>query len=140
MICPGITTVIKHDNIFAYLNRPTLKRILIIDDDEDILEAVSLILVKAGFDVATHNTGLGVPTKVLECNPHAILLDVTLPGKPGTEVYKELSHTCDIPVIFFSANADKGKILKECDAYDFISKPFDIHHLVKVIKGCVNRA
>ncbi|MEO8110472.1 MAG: response regulator [Ginsengibacter sp.] len=117
-----------------------MKKILIIDDDKDILEAVSLILENAGFDVATHNTGLNVPEKVLECNPHAILLDVTLPGKPGTEVYKELSKTCDTPIIFFSANADKGKVLKECNAYDFISKPFDIHDLVQVIRGCVNRA
>lgn len=117
-----------------------MKKILIIDDDEDILEAVSLILANAGFDVATHNTGLGVPAKVVQCNPDAILLDITLPGKPGTEVCKELSKTSDTPIIFFSANADKGKVLKECDAYDFISKPFDIHHLVQVLRGCVNRA
>lgn len=117
-----------------------MKKILIVDDDEDILEAVSLILANAGFEVSTHNTGLGVPAKVLQCNPHAILLDVTLPGKLGTEVYKELSSTCDTPIIFFSAGADKGKILKECNAYDFIAKPFDIHHLVQVISGCVNRA
>ncbi|MEO7961425.1 MAG: response regulator [Ginsengibacter sp.] len=117
-----------------------MKKILIVDDDEDILEAVSLILINAGFDIATHNTGLGVPAKVSACSPHAILLDITLPGKRGTEVYKELIKTCDTPIIFFSANADRGKVLAECNAYDFISKPFDIHHLVKVIRGCVNSA
>ncbi|MDQ6762113.1 MAG: response regulator [Bacteroidota bacterium] len=117
-----------------------MKKILVIDDDEDILESVSLILEKAGFDVDTHNTGLDVLAKVLEYKPHAILLDVKLPGKSGTEVYKELCKTGTTPVIFFSANADKQKVLKECDAYAFIAKPFDMKNLVQVISGCVNRA
>ena len=117
-----------------------MKKILIIDDDKDILEAVSLILENAGFGVATHNTGLDVPAKVLAYNPHAILLDVALPGKPGTEVYKELSQTFDTPIIFFSANADKGKVLEECNAYNFLAKPFDIHDLVQMISDCVNSA
>ncbi len=124
--------------MYCLLKPPTLKKILIIDDDEDILEAVSIILLNAGFDVDTHSSGLYVQQKVMDYQPHAILLDVNLPGKPGTQVYKELCKKFTIPIIFFSANADKREVLKECNAHAFISKPFDIKKLVNVISDCVN--
>ncbi len=114
-----------------------MKKILIIDDDEDILDCVSLILSKAGFDVDTHNTGLEVPRKVKEYQPNAILLDINLPGKKGTMVYKELCKKFTTPIIFFSANADKAEVLRECNAHAFISKPFDINNLVHVVSDCV---
>lgn len=115
-----------------------LKKILVIDDDADILDLVEHILLKAGFDVCTHNTGIGVQDKVTQCNPNAILLDIKLPGKSGTEIYKELRKTYLAPIIFFSAHADRKKILDECNADGFIPKPFDINHLVHTISKCVN--
>ncbi len=117
-----------------------MKKILIVDDDEDILECVSLILSNAGFHVDTHNTGLDVQRKVMDCQPNAILLDINLPGKPGTEVYKELCKKFTTPIIFFSASADKKEVLREYNAHAFISKPFDIKNLVNVINDCVNAA
>lgn len=111
----------------------TLKKILIVDDDPDILELVKYILEKDGFEVHTHSTGIGVPDKVGKYNPDVILLDIQLPGKSGTEIYKDLRKSHTTPVIFFSANADKKKILEECNAKGFISKPFDVSHLVSTI-------
>ncbi|MEO6637835.1 MAG: hypothetical protein ABIN25_06140 [Ginsengibacter sp.] len=55
--------------MYCYLNYPSLKKILIICDDEDILEAVSRILSNAGLDVDTHNTGLYVQQKVMDYQP-----------------------------------------------------------------------
>lgn len=115
-----------------------MKKILVVDDDADILDLVEHILLKAGFDVYTHNTGIGVQDKVTECNPNAILLDIKLPGKSGTEIYKELRETSITPIIFFSAHADRKKILDECNANGFISKPFDINYLIDTISKCVN--
>lgn len=115
-----------------------MKKILIIDDDEDILEAVSIILLNAGFDVNTHSSGLYVEQKVMDYKPHAILLDVNLPGKTGTQVYKEICKKFTTPIIFFSANADKREVLKDCNAYAFIDKPFDMKKLVSIISACVN--
>lgn len=115
-----------------------LKKILVVDDDADILDLVEHILLKAGFDVYTHNTGIGVQDKVTECNPNAILLDIKLPGKSGTEIYKELRETSITPIIFFSAHADRKKILAEYNANGFISKPFDINYLIDTISKCVN--
>lgn len=117
-----------------------MKKILVIDDSQDILDVVKYLLLKAGYAVHTHSSGLGVQDKVTECNPDLILLDVNLPGKSGIEIYKELSKTFLSPIIFFSANADKQKVLKECNASGFISKPFDISDLVHTISECVNRA
>lgn len=110
-----------------------MKKILIVDDDPDILELVKYILEKGGFEVYTHSTGIGVPDKIGKCHPDVILLDIQLPGKSGTEIYKDLRKNHTMPVIFFSANADKNKILAECNAEGFISKPFDVSHLVATI-------
>lgn len=123
---------------FTYPKPAILKKILVIDDDADILDLVKYVLLKAGFDVYTHDTGIGVNEKVTACKPNAILLDIMLPGKTGTEVYKELRKTHTTPIIFFSAHADKQKILKECAADAFIQKPFDINQLVHTISKCLN--
>ncbi len=117
-----------------------MKKILVIDDDDAILDIVKYVLLNAGFDVYTHNTGIGVPAKVLECNPNAILLDIRLPGKSGIQIYKELRKTYPKPIIFFSAHADRQKVLEECKADAFIAKPFDIKKLVHIISECINRA
>ncbi|MDQ6763650.1 MAG: response regulator [Bacteroidota bacterium] len=110
-----------------------MKKILVIDDDADILELVQCVLKKAGFEVHTHNSGFDAVAKITECNPNAILLDIQLPGKSGTDIYKELRKTNHVPVVFFSANADKQKVLSECKAEAFISKPFDINQLLHTI-------
>ncbi len=117
-----------------------LKKILVVDDDPDILYLLKYILKNAGFDVYTHNTGLGVPAKVTACGPDVILLDVMLPGRIGTEVCKELRKDFSIPIIFFSAHANEKKVMQECNASGFIPKPFDIKEMIHTITDCANRA
>ena len=116
-----------------------MKKILLVDDDEDILHVVQLLLTSRGFDVQTHSTGLNVPDIVTQYQPHLILLDIRLPGKSGTEVCKELKqiHT-NLPIILFSAHAEQGKAFALCDADGFIQKPFDIKNLVETIKSHLN--
>lgn len=117
-----------------------MKKILIVDDDPSILELVKYLLEKNDYEVYTHTTGIGVLAKINLYRPDVILLDIQLPGKTGPEVYKELRKSHSIPIIFFSASAEKEKILAECDAEAFISKPFDINHLVATIGEYANRA
>ena len=116
-----------------------MKKILVIDDDEAILNVVKLILTSHGFDVQTHSTGLNVPDIVMHYHPNLILLDIRLPGKLGTEVCKELKqiHT-NLPIILFSAHAEQGKAFAVCDADAFIHKPFDIKNLIDTIKLHLN--
>ena len=116
-----------------------MRKILVVDDDEAILHVVKLILTSHGFDVQTHSTGLNVPDIVMHYHPNLILLDIRLPGKLGTEVCKELKQIhSNLPIIFFSAHADKGKAFALCHADGFIQKPFDIKNLINTINLNVN--
>ncbi|MEP7253581.1 MAG: response regulator [Ginsengibacter sp.] len=113
-----------------------MKKVLVVDDDPDILYLVKYVLKNAGFDVCTYSTGLGVTEQVAACSPDVILLDIMLPGRMGTEVCKDLRKAFSIPIIFFSAHANKDQVLRECKAYGFIPKPFNIKDMVSTISEC----
>ena len=116
-----------------------MKKILVVDDDEDILIMVQHILASHGFDVQTHSTGLNVHDIVMHYRPNLILLDVRLPGKFGTEVCKELKEIhSNLPILLFSAHADQGKAFALCNADGFIKKPFDINSLIDTISSHLN--
>ena len=117
-----------------------MKKILVVDDDIDILFVIEHLLRLKGFDVRTHATGMGIPNIVIQYAPDLILLDVMLPGKKGTEVCKELKIiNPDIPVILFSANPEQGKAFEIYKADEFISKPFAVENLINSIKFHVNK-
>ena len=85
-----------------------MKKILVVDDDRDILYLVCHILTLNGFDVKAYSTGTDVPDVVSDYNPDLVLLDVRLPGKFGTEVCKELKKLyTNLPIILFSAHAEQ---------------------------------
>ena len=115
------------------------KKILIIDDEVDILNVVELILKSNGYEVFTHPNGLHVTEIVKRHNPDLILLDVQLSGLSGTHICRELKKTTNIPVVLFSAHADLKKTYHECNADAFISKPFDIPDLLNVISERLNK-
>ena len=109
------------------------KKILVVDDELDILEFLQVILEEEGYAVLTsqkgeypeqlHNGGL----------PDLILLDVLLSGKDGREIVKYLKQqdeTKDIPVIMFSAHPSAEQTAREAGAEDFIAKPFEIDELL----------
>ena len=123
------------------MDTPTnpMKKILVVDDDEDILEVVRYILTSHGFDVQTHSTGLDVPDIVMHYQPNLILLDVRLPGKLGTQVCKELKQiNSHLPIILFSAHAVMSEVFAISHADAFVEKPFDIKNLIETINLHVN--
>ena len=116
-----------------------MKKIFVVDDDEDILEVVRISLEFYGFEVRTDSTGANVPEMVQEYQPNLILLNIFLPGKSGTKICKEIKKVhSKIPVILFSAHAEKGKSFSEYNADGFIQKPFDILQFVNTIKSYLN--
>jgi two-component system response regulator VicR len=117
-----------------------MKKILIVDDDADILYVLKQLLTRRGFEVKMHSTGLNVPEVVLAFQPDLILLDILLPGKPGTEICKELKQShCEIPIILFSAHQQYDlNFLARFGADAFIRKPFDINDLVNTVKLHMN--
>ncbi len=113
-----------------------MKRILVVDDDKDILKILKLLLQINGFEVIITPNGDEALTKSVDYSPQLILLDVFLSGSDGRDIcniLKQNPATKDIPVVMFSAHSNFKEILKVCDADDFIAKPFDISELVSKI-------
>lgn len=111
------------------------KKILIIDDDQDILDLAKWLLETKGYEVVLSLT----PDKLDYLNdikPDLILLDNWLNGASGYEcckILKESNETRHFPVIMFSATMGLEQTAKNCNADCFIEKPFDIHHFYEVI-------
>ncbi|HEX3021901.1 MAG TPA: response regulator, partial [Lachnospiraceae bacterium] len=103
------------------------QKILIVDDDTNIAELISLYLLKECFDTLIVNDGEEAIDKFQSYQPNLILLDLMLPGIDGYEVCREIRRTSSVPIIMLSA---KGEIFDkvlglELGADDYIIKPFD---------------
>ena len=115
-----------------------MKKILVVDDDIDILNVVQLVLDANGFEVVTTSNWQQINSQIDEFKPDLILLDISLGTQDGRNICKQLktnNKTKHISVILFSANHNIEKSLPECLADSFISKPFDINDLVEGING-----
>lgn len=115
-----------------------MKKILVVDDDIDILNVVQLVLDANGFKVFGTPNWQQINTHIDAFKPDLILLDVSLGTQDGRNICKQLksnNNTKHIPVILFSANHNIEKSLPECLADNFISKPFDINDLVEGINS-----
>ena len=104
-------------------------RILVIEDEEDILALIHFNLVKAGFEVECAMTGEEGFAKVREYNPDLVILDLMLPGMDGLEVCRRLREapdTKDVPIIMLTAKGEESDIIHglELGADDYITKPF----------------
>ena len=115
-----------------------MKKVLIVDDDHAILEAMQIAIEDEGYTVEVVADGNSAAAKAKKFQPHLILLDLLLSGKDGTQIIailREQPETKDIPVILLSAHPAAGKTAKECGATDFLAKPFDVDDLLgKVAK------
>lgn len=114
-----------------------MHRILVVDDDIDILEAVQIMLEQAGYEVFITPRGEEAFSQSDEYKPELILLDVLLSGKDGRVICRELKNqekTKHIPIIMFSAHPDAKYSTIEAGADDFISKPFNMDELLNKIE------
>ena len=118
------------------------KRVLILDDDIDILQICTIVLKKQGFDVQTLNNSNQVVGQVREFQPDVILMDNWIPGPGGIEATRLLKltpETQDIPVIFFSANSNVTQLAREAKADYFLQKPFDITELEAIVQMAIRQ-
>ncbi len=114
-----------------------LKKILAVDDDLYILDALTELLKYSGYDIYTTPNGDEVFNKIDEHVPDLILLDVMLSGFDGREICKALktnTKTKNIPVIMISATPNISDSVKHSGANDYIAKPFDISALLDKIE------
>ena len=118
-----------------------MARILIVDDNADVLHVMQLLLGSRGFEVEVTTNGEETFNLVNAFQPSLIFLDVHLSGMDGRDISRQLKNTEEtkhIPIILFSANVINGTTLDESLADDFVSKPFDIHELLQKINKLVN--
>jgi DNA-binding response OmpR family regulator len=113
-----------------------MKRVLVVDDNLDILHLVQIILKNNGFEVLVSPKGDDVLAHTENFSPQVILLDVFLSGHDGREICRALKNnpkTKNIPVIMFSAHTKKEDIIRDCNADDFIAKPFELNELIQKV-------
>ncbi|HEY4032749.1 MAG TPA: response regulator [Ktedonobacteraceae bacterium] len=113
------------------------KKILVVDDEPDILEFLRIVLQEEGYTVMAMDKVDYVENIYNSTLPDLILLDVLLSGKDGREIVKQLKkqeETKHIPIIMLSAHPSAEQTSGEAGAEDFIAKPFDIDFLLKKIK------
>ena len=117
------------------------QKILIVDDDENIAELISLYLTKECFDTHIVNDGESAIKAVTEYAPNLVLLDIMLPGIDGYEVLREIRKDSKLPVIMLSAKGETfDKVLGlELGADDYILKPLDSKELVARVKAVLRR-
>ncbi len=120
------------------------ERILVVDDEEDILSLVEYNLVKSGYDVACVETGEDALKTAKSMSPDLIVLDLMLPGIDGLEVcrlLKQNSATEQIPIIILSAKGEESDVVRglELGADDYVTKPFSPNILVARVRTVLRR-
>ena len=117
------------------------QKILIVDDDENIAELISLYLTKEFFDTKIVMTGTDALREFTSWQPNLILLDLMLPEIDGYQVCREIRQKSKVPIIMLSAKAEVfDKVLGlELGADDYIVKPFDSKELVARVKAVLRR-
>jgi|SRR5471030_2776288 DNA-binding NtrC family response regulator len=112
------------------------KKIVIFDDDEDILSICSYILEEQGWKVFAFTNCNDIAEKVSSILPDVILMDNWIPDDGGiiaTQILKKSESLKNIPVIYFSANSDIELLASHAGAETFLAKPFDLEELERVI-------
>lgn len=114
------------------------RKILIVDDDLDILEVIGLILESEGYEVELMSSGQQIFEHISKFNPDLIILDVMLGNMDGREICNNIKNTEDtlhIPIIMVSATHNMAEFIKQnCQPDDFLEKPFDIVNLINKVE------
>ena len=120
------------------------KKILAVDDEEDILELLQYNLSKEGFTVDCVTTGEAALEKVVGDRPHLIILDLMLPGLDGLEVCRRLkgdAKTAEIPIVMLTARGEEADVVVglELGADDYITKPFSPRVVAARVRAVLRR-
>jgi two-component system KDP operon response regulator KdpE len=115
--------------------------ILVVDDEPQILRALRTSLHAAGYEVATAETAEDALAQAAMRPPDAIVLDLVLPDRSGTEVCRELRRWSDVPVLVLSAVGDEQEKVAALDAGadDYVTKPFGVEELLARLRALLRR-
>jgi DNA-binding response OmpR family regulator len=118
------------------------RRVLLIEDEPNIIEAISFILSRDGFTVHTHENGESAMDKVRAQRPDMIILDVMLPGKSGFDILRELRAdpvTSNLPVLMLTARgqAKDRELAIRLGADVFMTKPFSNAEICAQVRALI---
>lgn len=118
------------------------KRVVVFDDDKDLLDIYSFIFEEEGWEVHTSQNCDQVLEIVAELSPHLILMDNWIPnigGMAATQLLKNDPQLQSIPVMYISANNEVAALSKKAGADGFIAKPFDFDQLMELSESLLNK-
>src|SRR5580693_1681002 len=119
-----------------------MTRVLVVDDDPQLLRALRINLSVRGYEVITAATGARALTAAAEHPPHVVILDLGIPDLPGIDVLAGLRGWMTAPVIVLSARTDSADKVGALDAGadDYMTKPFGMDELLARLRAAVRRA
>jgi len=114
-----------------------MKKVLVVDDDPNIVEVLRLYFDKDGFAVISCLSGARAVDTFYASNPDLVVLDLMLPGKDGYDICREIRKTSDVPIIMLTARTDTlDKVVGlELGADDYVQKPFEPKELLSRVKA-----
>lgn len=117
-------------------------KVLVVDDDENIVKLIKLYLEKEDYKVCTANNGREALDVFKREKPSIIILDIMMPEMDGNQVCREIRKTSDVPIIMLTAKGETfDKVLSlELGADDYIVKPFEPKELIARIKAILRRS
>ena len=116
-------------------------RVLVVDDEPQILRALETTLRGAGYEVDTAETGEAALTQAAVRPPDAVILDLVLPGKSGADVSRELREWTQVPILILSAVGEEHEKVAALDAGadDYVTKPFGLDELLARLRASLRR-
>jgi two-component system, OmpR family, response regulator RegX3 len=115
--------------------------ILVVDDDPGVLDVVSFMLRREGFDVDEERDGTAALDAARTKNYDIVILDIMLPGVSGTDICRELRSESDVPILMLTArDAEIDRVLGlELGADDYVTKPFSTAELLSRVRAILRR-
>ncbi len=117
------------------------RRILVVEDDEDMRENLRRILIGAGYEVHLARNGVKAIEVLERLRCHLVLTDLVMPGMGGLDLLDEIRrHEQNLPVVFLTAFGDRATMAKaaQMGAVDFLTKPFRAASLLGIIQRILN--
>ncbi len=118
------------------------KKVVLIEDERNIIEAISFILTRDGWEVKTHSNGHDAVEAVRERRPDLVILDVMLPGKSGFDILQEIrddDELSDTPVLMLTARGQEKdrEMAERAGASRFMTKPFANAEVLEAVRDLV---
>ena len=124
--------------VLTGMNARDTRRVLVIDDDLPILEAIGDLLRSEGYDVRQEPESVRAVQSAREFEPDIVLLDLMMPGADGVTVARKLKHepgTQEVPVVLMTAHPEVARFAHEMDADAWLRKPFSARALLRAVQG-----